>query len=197
MQNIFPDCKIFQFRKMKKMSEYSPGVSKVLYNHFRLTITLDMTIFSLHSFQSNSMKSVVMTSLFHTHYKNNSLPSRMCYHQWFFMVKVFKNLLDNDAYIFWHFFRNICKINDWDGSSVFLEYEDIGFVIINVSVSLYWIVPLDSNFAWIGSEAWFKLVIVSFWKIFYINLYFFAIQIWMYLHTLSCLSMYSVSARTG
>ena len=74
MQNIFPDCKIFQFRKMKKMSEYSPGVSKVLYNHFRLTITLDMTIFSLHSFQSNSMKSVVMhlyfiliTKIIHSH----------------------------------------------------------------------------------------------------------------------------------
>ena len=137
-KNFFPDCKIFQFRKMKKMSEYSPGVRKVFYNSFRLTVTLDMTIYSLHSFQSNPMTLVVMTSLFHTHYKNNSLPSRMCYyHQWFFMVKVFKNLLDNDAYILWPFFRNICNINDWDGSGVFLEIENIGFVIINPSVSLY------------------------------------------------------------
>ena len=195
---FFPTVKSSNFEKWKKMSEYSPRVSKVFYNHFRLTVTLDMTIYSLHSFQSNSMTFVVMTSLFHTPYKNNSLPSWMCYyHQWFFMVKVFKNLLDNDAYILWPFFRNICNINDWDGSGVFLEYEDIGFVIINPSVSLHWIVPLDSNFAWIGSEAWFKVVIVSFWKIFYINSYFFARQIWMHLHTLSCLSMYSVSARTG
>lgn len=42
-------------KKNEQISEYRSGVSKVFHNHFRLTIILDMTIYSLHSFQSNSM----------------------------------------------------------------------------------------------------------------------------------------------